>query len=104
MVRLPNELLRSLRDEARRQHTSVAAVIRQALDPLLREIREEEAEEDKHLTDLSDEELQERCYDRGLRPVIPFARLEAHARNRRVSVEALIRAFLIDCLTRKRAP
>ena len=91
VIRVPEATLAELRAEARRQGASVSDVVREALAPLVRELRRREA------PFLTEEQLLTRCADHGVDPTlpVPYSQLEAEAVHRNVSLTALVREHLI---------
>ena len=91
LVRVPAAMHAEVRAEARRQGTTASNVVRQALAPLVRELRRHEA------PFMSVGQLLAPCEEHGVDPSlpIPYSLLEAEAVHRDVPLDTLVREHLI---------
>ena len=80
-----------IRAEARRQGTTASEVVRQALAPLVRELRRREA------PFLTEEQLLALCAAHGVDPALPYpySQIEAEAVRRDVALTVVVREVLL---------
>ncbi len=91
LVRVPEGLLAEVRAEAAHRGTTTSDIVRQALAPLVRELRRGEA------PFLTEEQLLALCAEHRVDPALPYpySMIEAEAVHRDVPLDTLVREHLI---------